>query len=79
MNGPQEPLEPTTPAELRLGEHLQLLKGDPPQPSTALVTQIIRTARWQQAVRRPLLAIGALAAAVADGFRLLLGLHRGRS
>ncbi len=79
MNGPQEPGDALSPAELRLGEHLELLRGDTPQPSTALVKQIIHTARWQQAIRRPLLVVGALASAVAEGFRLLLGARRRRS
>jgi hypothetical protein len=44
-----------------------------------MVTHIVRTARWQRAVRRPLLAFAALAAAIGDGVRLLLGSRASRS
>ena len=79
MTGPPEPFDPMSPAEVRLDEHLELLRAGAPQPSTALVRQIVHTARWQQAIRRPLLVIGALAAAVADGVRLLFGSRTSRS
>jgi hypothetical protein len=44
-----------------------------------LVARIVHAARWQRAVRRPLVAVGALAGAVADGVRLLLGSRTRRS
>jgi len=44
-----------------------------------MVPKIVRAARWQRVARRPLLAIGALAAALGDGIRLLLGSSTGRS
>jgi hypothetical protein len=66
-----------TPAERRLGEHLDLLRTDPP-PSTALsVDAIVRRARWQRAIRRPLLTIGALTASVLEGIRLFFGPRAG--
>jgi hypothetical protein len=78
-NGPREPSEELTPTERRLKEHLELLRTDPPTGSALMVTQIVWAARWQRAVRRPLLAFAALAAAISDGVRLLLGSRAGRS
>jgi hypothetical protein len=37
-----------------------------------MVAHVVRTARWQRSIRRPLLAIAALSAAIGDGIRLLL-------
>lgn len=79
MNGPPEPPEALSPAERRLREHLELLRTDLPTPPAPMVAKIVRAARWQRAVRQPLTAIGALAAAVGDGFRLLLGSQTPRS
>lgn len=73
MNETGEAPEARTPAERRLEEHLALLRMDPPQPSVALVPRIVHTARWQRAVRRPLLAMGALVGALFDGLRLVFG------
>jgi hypothetical protein len=64
--------EPVTAAERRLGEHLQLLRDVPDAPA-GLTGRVLRTARWQRAVREPLLAFGHVAAAVGDALRLLLG------
>jgi hypothetical protein len=73
MNGPEGPSDERGPAERRLNEHLELLRSDPPQGPSLMVVHIVRTARWQRSIRRPLLAIGALAVAIGDGVRLLLG------
>jgi hypothetical protein len=62
-----------TRAEERLDEHLALLRDEPPEPSTALTVRVVRKARWQRAVRGPLVLAANLAAAVADGVSLLLG------
>ncbi len=78
MNGPPERPEALSPAERSLHEHLELLRVDAPLPPSSMVAKIVRAARWQQAVRRPLLAAGALAAAVIDGVRLLFGSATGR-
>jgi hypothetical protein len=78
-NGPQEPSDALSPTERRLNEHLELLRTDPPRGSALMVTHIVRTARWQRAVRRPLLAFAALAAAIGEGVRLLLGSRASRS
>jgi hypothetical protein len=79
MSAADEPPETLSPAERRLGDHLQLLRAQAPQPPTALVARILRGARWQRAVRRPLMTIAMLGAAVADGIRLLFGSPRNRS
>ena len=79
MNGPEEQPDALSPAERRLGEHLQLLRTDPPAPPAPLVARILRVARWQRAVRGPLVAVGALAGAVLDGLRSLLASRARRS
>ncbi len=79
MTASGEPPESLSPAERRLEEHLQLLRADAPSPPAPLVAQIVKTARWQRAVRHPLLAAGAVAAAVGDAIRLLLGTPSNRS
>lgn len=71
--------EELSPAEMRLSQHLVVLNDNPPRPAPVLTEIILRAARWQRAVRLPLSAIGALAATVGDGLRLLLGPRRGRS
>ena len=71
MNGPEERPDELSPAERRLGEHMELLRTEPPVPPAPLVARIMHAARWQRAVRRPLVAIGALAGALIDGLRLL--------
>lgn len=63
--------EEMTPAERQLARHLTLLE-DVPEPPSSLTQHVVRTARWQQAVRSPLLAIAHLATAAADAVRLLL-------
>lgn len=78
MNGPEEP-DVLSPAERRLDEHLDMLRSDTPVPPAPLVARIVHAARWQRAIRRPLVAVGALAGAVADGVRLLLGSRTRRS
>lgn len=71
MTGP-DPREELTPSERRLHEHLELLSGaDAPQPTTALVRHIVRRARWQLALRRPLLAVATISQAAVDAVRLL--------
>lgn len=79
MTGPEEPAEALNPAERRLDEYLELLRSDAPTPPAPLVGKIVRAARWQRTLRRPLVAVGALAAAVGDGVRLLLGSRTPRS
>jgi len=61
-----------SPAERRLGEHLELMRVAGPEPGHSLVRRIVRTARWQRALRAPLLVAGVIAAAVVDGLRRLV-------
>lgn len=72
MNG--DPLDPdyASPAEIRLSEHLTLLRNDPPRSDRALVVSVLRAARWQRVALGPLLALGRLAAALANGIQALL-------
>jgi hypothetical protein len=79
MNGPEEPPEALSPAERRLHEHMELLRTEPPVAPAPLVVRIVHAARWQRAIRRPLVAVGALAGAIVDGLRLLLGSRTRRS
>ena len=65
-------------SEDRVAEYLGELRDDPPAPGTGLTPAIVRRARWQQAVRRPVRAIGALAASLGDGLTLVLGVRRRR-
>jgi hypothetical protein len=65
-------------SEDRVAEYLGELRDEPPAPGTGLTSSIVRRARWQQAVRRPVKAVGALAAAVGDGLALVLGVRRRR-
>lgn len=61
-----------TPAERRLAEHLELLRASPPSAAPQLVPRVIRGVRWQRAIRDPLLLVGAVAAALAEGASVLL-------
>jgi hypothetical protein len=79
MNGPKEPPETLSPAERRLDEHMEMLRTTAIVPPAPLVARIVHAVRWQRAIRRPLVAVGALAAAVADGVRLLFGPRTRRS
>ena len=73
MNDEPEPREERSPAEQRLGEHLELIRVSGPEPGRSLVRRIVRTARWQRALRAPLLVVGMIAAAVTDGLLRLVG------
>jgi hypothetical protein len=76
VNGNDGP-DDRSPAERRLGEHLELLRRAPLQPDRSLVARIGRTARWQRVVRAPLRVVGMIAEAVVDGL-LKLALPPGR-
>ena len=67
-----EPGEASPDAERRLAEHLELLRAERPTPGTTLVKRVVRTARWQQAVRAPLRVAGMIAGAIVDGFLRLV-------
>jgi hypothetical protein len=60
-----------TPAEARLVGYLDDLRGDPPAPRPAFVPTVLRSARWQGAVRPYVLTVGRLFGAVGAGLRVL--------
>lgn len=61
-------------AEEQLGELLALLRAESsPALDESAIESIMRTARWQYALRGVLHITGLLAAAVGDGFGVLLG------
>lgn len=68
-----------TPAERRLAEHLELLRASPPSTSPQLVPRVIRSVRWQRAIRDPLRLVGAVAAAVVEGLSIALKPPAGKS
>ena len=68
--------DPAGPAEAKLAEHLALLRAEAPRPGTALTHRVVRTARWQRALRSPLRVVGMIAAGIADGAAALLGFRR---
>ncbi len=72
MNRPEDTPDELSPAEQRLHEHLAVLREDAPPAPTTIVKRVVRSARWQRAIRRPLQAIGALSATVGHALRLLL-------
>jgi hypothetical protein len=61
-----------TPAESRLAQHLELLRASPPAGTPHLVQSVIRAARWQRVIRDPLVLVGMMGAALAEGLGLLL-------
>jgi hypothetical protein len=79
MNAGDSPADELTPAERRLSEHLELLRASPPTVAPGLVPRVIRGVRWQRAIRGPLVLVGAVAAAVAEGLSVLLKPPAGRS
>jgi hypothetical protein len=72
MNADEDDTDLTA-AELRLDQYLELLRASPPAATRELVPRVIGAVRWQRAIREPLVLVGAVAAAVAEGARLLLG------
>jgi hypothetical protein len=60
-------------ADRRLDQHLELLRSEPPEPGTALVPRVVRTARLQRMLRTPAKAVIRLASTVAGGVAALLG------
>jgi hypothetical protein len=58
---------PASPAaEERLGALLGLLRADPPVATAELPARVLRTARWQHAVRGALRVSGWMTTAAAD-------------
>ena len=65
-------------AERRLSEYLQLLRHAAPDPDRAPVPRIVRTARWQRVVRRPVRVAGIIAGAALDGLLALVAPGKSR-
>ena len=63
-------------SEDRVAQYLGELGDDPPAPDPELSASIARRARWQQAVRTPVRAVGALGAALGEGIALFVGLRK---
>ena len=78
MNDEPEP----TPAERALAGHLALLQRadwEALHDDSSLVRRIVRTARWQGAVRAPLRVAGMIGASVLDGVLVFAGAGRRQS
>jgi len=73
-----EPREMSPEAERRLAQHLELLRTDRRQPSLELAHRVVRTARWQRAVRTPLRVVGMIAGSLLDGIMRLAAPGRRR-
>ena len=71
MNAGDSPAEELSPAERRLTEHLELLRASSPIVAPGLVPRVLRGVRWQRAIRDPLVLVGTVAAALAEGLRAL--------
>ena len=65
-----------TPSEERVRALLGQLKDGEPTTSRSLTVSILRTARWQSALRRVLRNTGAFAGGLVTGLDVLLGLRR---
>ena len=63
-------------SEDRLAQYLGELREGPPSPGPDLDRSIVHRARWQEAVRTPVRAVGMLGAALGDGLALVLGLRK---
>ena len=72
LDAPDDAPDELSAAERALEQHLALLRVEQPVPPSAMDSHIIRTARWQRTIRRPLVTMGHLVAAVRDGIRLLI-------
>jgi hypothetical protein len=66
-----------TSAEQRLLAHLESLREHPPEAGDRLVPGVIRTARWQAAVRPYMSAVGGLVAAFTTGATVFMGIKGG--
>lgn len=67
-----------TRAEARLVRHVDELREDPPTPDPALLPSVLRSVRWQHAVRPYFTAVGRIVSAVGTGVRVLVGGQRPR-
>lgn len=75
-----EPLDPPpAPAEARLGDLLQTLRDDAPEPGHALAVRVVRRARWQRGLRAVFAVVSQFAGGAGGVGRLLLGKRAGRA
>ena len=79
MNAGDSPVDDLTPAERGLTKHLEVLRVSPPSGGPELVPRVIRSVRWQRAIRDPLVLVGTVATAIAEGMGLLFGRSDGGS
>jgi hypothetical protein len=61
-----------TPAEERLLAYIETLREEPPESTGRLVAEIVRTARWQSALRPYLQVAGTLAGALVIAARVVV-------
>ena len=64
------------PAERALEERLEVVRALSPRADPGLASTVVRAARWQRAVRAPLILGGLLARAAVEGLGLLVGRRR---
>jgi hypothetical protein len=69
--------EAVTAVQRRLDEHLELLRAEEPPGDASLPQRVVRTARWQRALRAPVAVVAVVAGAVVDGLRALVVGRRG--
>ncbi len=67
---------PPSPAHHRLDEHLELLRVEQPPADRSLAPRIVRTARWQRALRAPVQVAASVVGAVIDALSGLIGAGR---
>ena len=73
MNGEHREDEPVTLAEERLLRLLASLERED-AADASLTQRVMRSVRWQHAVRGVVVMVGTLAGAVGDGLAVLLGI-----
>lgn len=67
---------PSSGAEERLLVLLALLRAEAPRSDDSLTDAVMRTARWQYALRGAVALLNDLAAALLDGALLIFGARR---
>ncbi|MGH2960772.1 MAG: hypothetical protein ACRDL3_01055 [Solirubrobacterales bacterium] len=72
---PERPEDQPTAAEERVSGLLELLRGEPLDAPASLTDAVVRTARWQRAVRGTLVLIGEVVAAATAGTEMVLGIE----
>jgi hypothetical protein len=65
------PDQELTPAQRAAAGHLELLRADPPSPGATLARRVMRTTRWQQALRAPLRVVAMIGGSVLDAMSLI--------